>query len=106
MDYRALFSSVRRRPEMYGVQNSFPAVCAYLNGVDAGTEGKALAGFREYLVLRAGKGNNLVWEGLVRHIAFPGNDHLPSDYLADPDRERHALETLFDVLDDFLATRA
>lgn len=106
MDYRALFASVRRRPGMYGLPESFPGRCAFLHGVDAGNEWQFLTGFRELLVVRADKGSNLTWNALVLHIAFPGNDHIAADLLADPDREQHAINTLFDLLDEFLERRA
>jgi hypothetical protein len=106
VDYRTLFSSVHRRPEMHGVPNTFPGLCAFVAGVDAGNEWQFLVGFREFLVVRADKGANLSWPGLVRHIAFPGKDHLPADQLADPNREQHAIDTLFALLDEFLERRA
>jgi hypothetical protein len=106
VDYRELFSSVHRRPRLYGVPDTFPGVCAFIQGVDAGNEWQFLAGFREFLVVRAGKGSNLTWTGLVLHIAFPGNDHLAADLLADPQREQHAVDTAFALLDEFLERRA
>lgn len=106
MDYRALFAAVRQRPEMYGLQNSFRGLCAFVQGVDAGNGWQFLVGFREFLVVRAGRGPNLTWQALVRHIAFPGSTHLPADQLDDPQCEWHAIDTLFVLLDEFLGRRA
>ena len=90
---------------MYGLPDNFRGLCAFIHGVDAGNEWQFLVGFHEFLVVRAGKGANLTWTGLVLHIAFPGNDHLAADLLDDPDRDRHAVDTLFDLLDQFLERR-
>ncbi len=106
VDYRELFSSVRRRPQLYGVPDTFRGLCAFVQGVDAGNEWQFLAGFREFLVVRADKGANLTWTGLVLHIAFPGNDHLAAGLLADPEQEQHAADTLFQLLDEFLERRS
>lgn len=105
MDYRELFSSVRRRPHLYGVPDTFRGLCAFVQGVDAGNEWQFLVGFREFLIVRADKGPNLAWPGLVLHIAFPGRDHMPADFLDDPERDHRAVSILFDLLDEFLDRR-
>lgn len=91
---------------MFGVPNTFRGLCAFVQGVNAGNEWQFLAGFQEFLVIRADKGPNLTWIGLVLHVAFPGNDHLAMGLLDDPDREQHAIDTLFDLLDEFLERRS
>lgn len=101
-----MFSSVRRRPEMFGVPSTFRGICAFVQGADAGNEWQLLAGFREFLVVRADKGPNLTWTGLALHIAFPGNEYLADGLLDDPGRERHAIDTLLDLLDEFLERRS
>jgi hypothetical protein len=106
VDYQELFSSVRRHPGAYGVPDSMAGFVAFLQGVDYGNAGQFLAGFRELLVVRAGKGANLTWPGLVWHIAFPGNSSLSAELLGDPERERHAIDTLFQLLDEFLKRRS
>lgn len=106
MDYRELFSKVHTRPGMYGIPDNYDGFCAFIEGVNFGNEGQFLAGFKEFLVVRAGKGPNLVWQGLVAHVAFPGHDSLSADFLAAPERQRHLVDTLFQVLDEFLERRS
>lgn len=106
MDYQELFSSVRRHPGAYGVPDSMAGFVAFLQGVHYGNDGQFLAGFREFLAVRAGKGANLAWPGLVWHIAFPGNSSLPAELQDDPKRERHAIDILFPLLDEFLKRRS
>ncbi len=65
--------SVCARPEMYVYKPTFLGVCAYLQGFDRGV----LAGFREWLVLRANGGDNLCWEPLVERelsVEIQGGD--------------------------------
>ena len=106
MDYRTLFPQVRRRPEMYGVQNSFRSFCAFLQGVDAGNDWQLFTGFREFLALRVGFGTNLAWPGLILRLAFPEISSGVLDPLKDPGKERIAVDTLFRCLDEFLEQRA
>jgi hypothetical protein len=106
MDYRTLFPQVRRRPEMYGVQNSFHSFCAFLQGVDAGNDWQLFTGFREFLALRAGFGTNLAWPGLILRLAFPEISSGVLDPLKDRGKERIAVDTLFRCLDEFLEQRA
>ena len=106
MDHRALFAAVRQRPSLYGLDGSFGQFTAYLSGVDAGTDGEALIGFREWLVVRLGDGDNLTWSGLALQLAFPGGWPGLRDRLADPEQNAVAVSTLFELLDEFLAERA
>src|SRR5690349_12307950 len=59
VDLRTHVAAVGKRPGMYGLDGSFGQFTAYLNGMDAGTDGRALAGFREWLVMRFDDGDNL-----------------------------------------------
>ncbi len=106
MEYRTHFAAVRQRPGLYGLSGSFGQFAAYLNGVDDGSDGRALAGFREWLAVRLGRGNNLAWSGLVLHLAFPGGWPGLRERLADPEQNAVAVVTLFELLDEFLAERA
>jgi hypothetical protein len=105
VDYRTLFAEIHRRPGMYGLDGSYGQFCAFIQGVDAGNDWQLLAGFREWLVTRLGSGNNLAWQGLVPHLAFPGTDAAGRDVLASPERGRTAVDTLFALLDEFFALR-
>jgi hypothetical protein len=73
----------------------FDHVMAFLTGYDAAMSGGFLAGFREWLVMRAGRGTNLAWSGLVRE--FVGDPATRGDEAATRD--------LFAILEEFLAAR-
>ncbi|MFB9238253.1 hypothetical protein ACFFWC_22300 [Plantactinospora siamensis] len=105
MDHREHFAAIRQRPGLYGLDGSFGQFSAYLAGFDAGTDGRALDGFREWLVGRLGTGDNLAWTGLVLHLAFPGGWPRLRERLTDPAQNAVAVSTLFELLADFLAER-
>lgn len=73
---------------------------AFVLGVDAGSSGGMLAGFREWLIVRLNHGNNLVWTALVRHPAPGGFVHPLT-----PEADAAAVATLFQLLDEFLEVR-
>ena len=68
MDYPNLFTQIHRRPGMFGLDGSYGQYCAFINGLDAGNDWRLLTGFREWLVTRLEKGDNLGWPGLVPHL--------------------------------------
>ncbi|WP_157978990.1 MULTISPECIES: hypothetical protein [Nocardia] len=105
MDYRQLFVEISKRPGIYGLDGSFGQFVAFLNGVDAGNDWRLLTGFREWLVVRLGDGNNLVWSGLVLHLAFPSQQSGWRELVADPQDNRIAVDMLFGLLDEFLTRR-
>jgi hypothetical protein len=106
VDYRTLFAEISRRPGLYGLDGSFEQFAAFVSGVDAGNDWQLLTGFREWLIVRLGDGNNLAWSGLVLRLAFPDGWPGLRDRLKDPEQNRVASETLFQLLDEFLARRA
>jgi hypothetical protein len=106
VDYRTLFAEISRRPGLYGLDGSFDQFRAFVSGADAGNDWRFLTGFREWLIVRLGYGNNLTWPGLVLRLAFPEDQPDLRNRLKDPDRNRIACETLFRLLDEFLARRA
>jgi hypothetical protein len=105
MEYRTLFAEIHRRPGLYGLDGSYAQFCVFIDGVDTGNDRQLLTGFREWLVTRLGTGNNLVWRGLVLHLAFPGAGAAGRDVSTDPDRNRVAVDALFALLDEFLERR-
>ncbi|WP_433199358.1 hypothetical protein ACQP1G_06445 [Nocardia sp. CA-107356] len=90
---------------MYGLDGSFGQFVAFLSGVDAGNDWQLLTGFREWLVVRLGDGDNLVWSGLVLHLAFPDQQSGRRDLLANPEDNRVAVDKLLELLDEFLTRR-
>jgi hypothetical protein len=101
MNATELLDVVRTRPGMLGLDRSFGQTAAFVNGLNEGQDGKFLIGFREWLVVRANLGADLAWEGLVDHIASPGQ--VSRSRSADDDE--HARDVLLDLLSEFLAAR-
>jgi predicted secreted protein len=81
-----------------GTALRYQQVVTYVTGLDDGTNGRLLDGFREFLVLRAGKGTNLVWWALVPTVVFGRDDVVVAD-----ENEQTVTEGLWDLLDEFLA---
>lgn len=104
--HRSLFESVRSRTGMYFSQETYAVVAAFVFGYDAACEGGLLAGFREWLVVRLRTGSNLHWTALVLHAAFPDAASPQEAASAGSAAERHAIDTLFDLLAEFDAVRA
>ena len=70
-EFEQLVVNLCKRPGMYVGVPSYVAVCAYLDGFDAGRDHGPLMGLHQWLVVRYGNGDNLHWPGLIRHL-FPG----------------------------------
>ena len=106
MDYRKLFSDVRQRPGLFGLDGSFHDFTVFVRGCEAGNDWQLLAGFREWLVTRNGHGDNLVWEALVLHQAFPDGPPRRERLREEPELDEVAVGALFRLLDEFLELRA
>ncbi|GAB2620254.1 hypothetical protein GCM10027168_60400 [Streptomyces capparidis] len=101
MDYRRLFSEIRKRPSAYGLDGTYKEYVAFVTGCDAGNEWGLLAGFPEWLAMKAGREANATWSSLV--LAAVGLPPAPPP--AGHKDEAKAVEALFDLLDEFLAER-
>jgi hypothetical protein len=91
---------------MYFQRETYAVVAAFVLGYDAACEGGLLAGFREWLIVRLGTGSNLSWSALVLHAAFPDAASPQDEASVSPAAERHAIDKLFDLLEEFDSTRA
>lgn len=91
-----LLEDFRKRPGMYIPLTSFDHVVAFIQGCDSACYGGILAGFREWLVVKLGWGNNFSWSALARNIV---RNELP-DECEDQDVER-----LFALLEEFWDAR-
>ena len=100
MDHRQMLRSVRLRPGMYfgGSTLRYDQLVAFVTGVDVGSQGALLAGFRELLVLKYDGGSNLAWFALVVRLRVP-DASIPLG----PEDDQAAVDGLFDLLDEFLA---
>lgn len=105
MDYRKLFADVRQRPGMFTLDGSFHDFTVFVRGCEAGNDWQLLAGFRESLVVRCGLGDNLIWEALVLHQAFPDGPPPRAQLKAGTAVNGVAVEALFRLLDEFLRRR-
>jgi hypothetical protein len=63
-EFEKLLRSICARPGMFGV-STLSELCAYLEGFNHARSGGPLVGLHQWLVLRAGSGNNLHWRGLI-----------------------------------------
>lgn len=100
-----VFDRIRKQPGMYLQETTYAAAAAFVLGYDLACEGGALVGFREWLVLRLGKGSNLAWFALVPHYAFPESSSPQDAVTANSDAQRHAIDTLFDLIAEFQRER-
>jgi hypothetical protein len=87
MNHRATFAAIRSRTGMYIHPERYEVVRAFLSGYAYATG--ALVGFDEWLVLKLGRGTNLVWEALVDDLVPRGDD-------------RARIDKLFELVDEFL----
>lgn len=99
---RALFAAIRARPGMYRIGDSYPMAVGVLTGYELGRPG-TLDGFAEWLAARLGIETSLDWPALVLQLAFPGQ---PTGFRGEsltPDQGARAVDTLFELLEEFLA---
>lgn len=98
---KLLVHMLRDRTSMYVNPANYHTVTAYLFGYDHATNGGSLQGFREWLIVRANGCSDLVWSAIILCIAFPGAE----DPIAAVDEsdlsDRHAIETLATLFDEF-----
>jgi len=98
-----LLQDMMRRPGMYFSPVEFDSVIAFLQGFNLACHGGALLGFREWLVVRLGNGNNLCWSALVLELAFPEAEN-PREQLLQTDGQKQAVRVLFSLLNEFMET--
>src|SRR5687767_7604818 len=99
--HRELFAKVRERTGMYFQEQTYAVVAAFVLGYDQACEGGVLTGFREWLVMRIGRGSNLTWPPLVLHAAFPESVSPQEAVHMSPSAQKHAIETLFHLIAQF-----
>jgi len=102
MSLPEVLANLRKRPGMYLSPATYDTAVAFVDGYDTATQGGLLVGFREWLVVKLGEGNNLVWSALVSDLmqCTTGMKEIKS-----PDDHKAAIEFLFATLDQFLNER-
>ncbi|MFJ9822649.1 hypothetical protein ACIRU3_47250 [Streptomyces sp. NPDC101151] len=98
--YRALLAAVRRDPARHGLDGSYATMTAFVLGLDAGSSWSMLTGFQEWLVVRLGKGHDLTWPVLVRHLTPGGWTHPLSAHT-----DVAAVTTLYQLIGEFFTAR-
>jgi hypothetical protein len=68
------------------------------------SHGGLLAGFREWLIVKLGCGNNLSWCALVLELTFPDAESPRQQLLHNGSQER-AVRSLFELLEEFWQER-
>ncbi|SMD25207.1 hypothetical protein [Lentzea albidocapillata] len=105
MDYLEIFKMARDRPRMLGLDGSFVAAAAFVNGCDAGNSWRLLDGFREWLATGLGDGANLSWQALVvRHSLSGGSPNSPAELVGEGENSV-AVARLFELLEEFWEVR-
>ncbi len=105
MDRDRTLDMLANRPGMLGLDGSFGQRAAFVEGLDTASDGSFLVGFREWLIVRAGFGNNLTWQGLVLHLALDGWGERESLAKRTAEDEVVAGRVLVDLLVQFLSER-
>ncbi|MBK7077566.1 MAG: hypothetical protein IPH44_35255 [Myxococcales bacterium] len=88
------------RPGMFLSETSFDTTVAFICGYDAALMGGLLFGFREWMITRLERGNNLAWPALVE-LAVKEDPVTAAS--VDDDATRRTV--LFDLLSQFFAER-
>ena len=88
------------RPGMFLSETSYDATVAFICGYDAALMGGLLFGFREWLITRLERGNNLAWPALVE-LAITEAPVTAASVADDATRRT----VLFDLLSKFFAER-
>jgi hypothetical protein len=101
--YRELFTNIRLRPGMWLIRPDFACVVAFVDGCNEANARTLFTGFHEWLVTRAGRGDNHTWWSLIQDLTEPVGPKYISTMPADLDARMVA--TLFDMLDEFLELR-
>jgi hypothetical protein len=104
MTDRELIEKIRDRPGMYSLEGTYYPTAMFITGLDIGTSGRLLDGFREWLLARKGEESSFTWIPLVLEDAFPGTGIRHWKSLAES-QQQPAVDHLFDLLTAFLAER-
>src|SRR2546426_1003256 len=87
-----------KRPGMYVSPVEFAVVAGFLQGLHVATG--VLTGFREWLVVKLGYGNNLAWPALALRLIFPDAESPGQELLQDA-AQRQAVESCSRSLKSF-----
>jgi len=89
---------------MYICRMEFYTAAAFVDGFNSATGGRLLDGWREWLIVKVGSGNNLSWHVLFLWFAFPG-DHIPEEKIVADADQAALIKHLGETLNSFWAAR-
>ncbi|GAA3844645.1 hypothetical protein GCM10022403_090680 [Streptomyces coacervatus] len=104
MNDKGLIENIRDRPGMYGLDGTYYPTAMLVLGIDLGTSGRLLDGFREWLLARKGEESSFMWMLLVLEDAFPGTGIHHWKSLTE-NQQQPAVDHLFALLIEFLTER-
>ncbi len=109
LDLATRLQNLKKRAGMYFLEPTFDQAAAHVDGIDAAYANTLLLCSPEWLKskLRARRlhfASNLWWHHHVLALAFPDQSN-PRDSLTSPAAQQCAIETLFDLLLEFLPIR-
>ncbi|HWY87735.1 MAG TPA: hypothetical protein VNX28_13470 [Gemmataceae bacterium] len=105
MSLPSLLENVKKRPGMYFPKVEFDVVAAFITGFNLAGNGGLLLGFRQWLIVKLGYGNNLAWDALVLRLTFPEIESSSTQLLAQSENQKRAVESLFGLIETFLEER-
>ena len=106
--HRELFEFIRKAPHMmvWSGSGTYDGTVNYILGYDHACEGGLLEAFPEWLELCHGRGTDAPWRERVLELAFPGAAVVRDALSESLEAERHAIETLIDLIAEFDKVRA
>ncbi|MFE9969057.1 hypothetical protein [Streptomyces sp. NPDC005525] len=104
MEFERIVSDVYKRPNAYGLNGGYREFVAFLNGVNAASEGRLLDGFSASLANRLGGGGNLYWALLVAQLALAPRLVRHLGEITEADQSR-VVDVLFRELGEFVKSR-
>jgi hypothetical protein len=102
MEFPELIPLLCTRTSMWVQPPCFSSVFAFIDGYDYARDGGPLAGFREWLIVRADRGDNLHWSGLVMLLCIPDADWA-GPFTAE--QEASCLQGMAGLFDEFFGFR-
>jgi hypothetical protein len=106
MNFRELFGQLSKRPGMYLPDDRYRTLVAFIEGCNAATDGKLLAGFNEWVAAEVlGRESGFHWSAIVASRFAPAILDEPSRATIPDELEGPASEELLRLLDSYLATR-
>jgi hypothetical protein len=106
MDFRDLFEQLGSRPRMYLPDARYHTLVAFVEGCNAATDWKLLAGFNEWVAVQVlGRESSFHWSVIVASKFFPAILEEPSTVKIPSELEGPASEELLRFVDSFLRAR-